>query len=826
MKIAQKSQASLSAAALVTTVALSMVEAAPARAQQAPQQGDDQGILQEVVVSARRSEESVQNIPISITALTPEVMEEQGITNTEELEQFVPNLRIEMGSRAVNADFSIRGVTAAGAGGDPTSNPAVGQYVNGIYVGSRIANVMSILDIERIEVLRGPQGTLFGKNTTAGAVNIVTRRPSAELEGEAMLRTGSHNRRDVRVIANVPLTETVYARLAAGQDKNDGYYKNLLYGTGHHDRNIKAYNASLRWVPTEQWTFDVTASHMNQNENNRGGDCRFVRVVGFQTVHQNNGGGNFEQACRASEAAGRYNFYADERQYVRVRNDSVVGEFEWRSAGAVGFMDELTISGNLGQRDSSYAFTTDVDMTAEPIETRGHFGSSNSPQGNEVFNGELLFNARIGLADVLFGYNYVDSMGFYGNDKNECWSLYASVQGTGQSVTCPGAYGFYFGNNPLNTSGSGPAPFVANVRSWEESHGVFAHAKFNLTDWFRLETGARWTHETREFMNLEGTVTPDGGFRGFTWVLNDDTVSLWGEGKASWSKVTPTASLNFMLPQSLGILDDALFYTLWSRGFQSGGFNTELVVKDIPELAALQIIQPETLDNYEVGFKTTMFGRRLRLNLAVFRMNYKDKQESINIDNADGRFGPQPAIEVIQNAAKVEITGYELEFQARLGMGFGIDGGLAHQEAEYTDYSVFNPESGTFDDLTGNVYNNQPEDTFTGNLTYSVELPIGGTLNARAGVFWQSETDTGATTVSQLAAGERTQCHQPANSSYNARVSWTDSVDKLTVALSGRNLNNETVLDACTLSIATRGVWHPIYQDERTWALEAVYRFH
>ena len=177
-------------------------------------------------------------------------------------------------------------------------------------------------------------------------------------------------------------------------------------------------------------------------------------------------------------------------------------------------------------------------------------------------------------------------------------------------------------------------------------------------------------------------------------MLNDDTVDLFGAGSTEFSKTTPTVSLNFMTPEPIGFLDDGLMYLLWSRGFQSGGFNTELEVSRIPQLAPLLVFKPETLDNYEVGFKTTMLDHRLRLNLAVFRMKYKDKQEAINIDNANGEFGPNTAIEVIQNAAKATIEGYELEFQALLGAGFSIDGGLARQKPEYTDYNVFDPETG------------------------------------------------------------------------------------------------------------------------------------
>ena len=803
-----------------------MMGATPAQSQNAASEPSaKQDVLGEVVVSARREEESVQDIPTSITAFTTKDLETHQLTSTQDLEEFTPNLRIDVGPRAVNADFSIRGVTAQGAGGSPTTNPAVGQYINGIYVGSRIVNVMSTLDVERIEVLRGPQGTLFGKNTTAGAVNIVTKRPSKNLEGEAMFRTGSHNRKDARLVINTPFTETLFGRIAVGQDKDEGYYKNLYYNSNASDRNVKTYQAALRWVPDDQWTFDLGFSHMDQNENNRGGDCRYVSSSSFTRKFEQVSGQNFQAACRQSENAGRYNFYADERQFLRAKVDSVTAEAAWEAPGAVGFFDTLGVSANVGERQFGYSFTVDTDMTALPAETRGHFGNTSYPQGGRSITGELLGHAQIGIADIILGYNHVDEEGHEGGPKSQCWALYKSVFGTGQSVTCLGAFGFYFGNNPLNTTGSGAAPFVTHESGSAQTDGIFTHIKWQFNDWFRLETGARYTKETRDFFNIEGAVTPTNDFRGFTWVLNDNTVDLFGEGKTEFTKTTPTASLNFSLPQGTGFVDDGLLYLLWSRGFQSGGFNTELEIARIPQLAPLLIFKPETLDNYEVGIKTTMFERRLRVNLAVFQMNYKDKQESINIDNADGRFGPNAAIEVIQNAAKARIRGYELEFQARLGLGFGLDGGFAEQKPKYTNYQVFDPENGQLTDLSGNPLNNQPKNTFTGNLTWDYTLPNNSSFSARAGTYWQSATDSGITTASQIAAGERTQCYQPSYSTANARFGWTDSNDKVTVALSGRNIGNTTVLDSCSLAIATRGVWHPIYQDERTWALEATYRF-
>jgi iron complex outermembrane receptor protein len=800
------------------------LDATPVAAQDADVTSPQQGVLQEIVVSARREAESVQDIPTSITAFTPEQIEQHQLTSTQDLEEFIPNLRVETGPRAVNVDFSIRGVTAQGAGGSPTTNPAVGTYINGIYVGSRIVNVMSTLDIDRIEVLRGPQGTLFGKNTTAGAINVVTRRPTNESAGEVMFRTGSHNRQDARLIVNAPLGETLFGRVAIGQDKQDGYYKNLTYNSDHSDRNVRTYQAALRWVPTDDWTFDATWSFMDQNENNLGGDCRFVQVVGFQTVYNNISGDNFEARCRESEAAGRYNFYADERMFLRARAESVTGEASWEG-GQVGIFDDLGFKATIGRRTFGYRFSIDQDMTNAPIETRGHFGPATFPQGGESLTGELVGHAQIGIADIILGYSYIDEAGHEGGPKSQCWAAYASVAGTGQSVTCVGASGFYFGNNPLNTTGSGPSPFVTHESGSSLTRGIFTHIKWQFLPWFRLETGARYTKDKKDFFNVEGAVTPTGDFRGFTWVLNDDTVDLFGAGSAEFTKTTPTVSLNFMTPEPIGFVDDGLMYLLWSRGFQSGGFNTELEVSRIPQLAPLLVFKPEVLDNYEIGFKTTLFDHRLRLNLALFQMRYKDKQEAINIDNADGRFGPNVAIEVIQNAAKAKIEGYELEFQALLAGGFSIDGGLARQKPKYTDYTVFDPETGELVDLTRTPLNTQPQNTFTGNINWATRFQSGAALNARVGVYWQDETDSGITTAQQIASGARTQCYQGSYTTVNARVGWTDPDDRWTFAVSGRNLTNEVVLDSCALAIATRGVWHPIYQDERTWAFEANYRF-
>lgn len=832
MKCIDRSIPAIAEIAVVSGLMIGFGAALPASAQTTAATG--QGTLQEVVVSARRELESVQDIPTSITALSPKDLEQNQLTSTQDIAEITPNLHIDVGSRAVNAELSIRGIVPQGSAGDATTNPTVGEYINGVYVGARLANVMSTLDIQRIEVLRGPQGTLFGKNTTAGAINIVTNRPNDRLEGEALIRTGSHNRQDAHLIVNTPFSDTLFGRIAVGQDKQDGYYHNLNLNTDTSDRNVKTYIASLRWKPNDALTFDASFSHMDQNEHNIGGTCIYVPgngPVSFQRVYNHyaalQGLPDFQTACLQSQNAGRYNYYADAQAYDRVNVDSGTFEAAWE-AGNVGFIENFGANLSLGQRTWGYAFLVDSDMTVAREETRGNnFGTDNFPQHGTSVTGELIFHGKIGLADIVTGWNHVEVMGRQGSGRSQCFDKYQAVFGTGQSVLCNGN-GFYFGNDPLNVDPAqgGATPFVSNDQGRSRSDGYFAHVKWQFTDWFRLETGIRYTREFKDFWDIEGDVTPTSDFGGYQFIMNDSTVSLFGTGSAIFSKTTPAVSLNFQLPQGVGMVDEGLVYLLWSRGFQSGGFNEELPLAQVPALKPLQVFRPETLDNYEVGIKTTLLDHHLRVNLAVFDMKYKDKQEAINIDNSDGQYGSNPAIEVTQNAAKADVKGYELEFQTRLPFGFGLDGGLAVQKPKYTDYTVFDPTSGNLVDLTKKPLNSLPKTTFTGNVTWGTTLPNASSLDFRVGGYYQSAIDRGVTTADQIQSGARTLCYQPAYTTTNARVGWTDSSDRVTVALSGRNLGNTVVMNGCTLQDTARNAFHPIYADERTWALEAMYRFH
>ena len=821
MKAATYKMQVVSGAALVSSVLVLTAGSAvlnDARAQD-QQQTAERGVLEEIVVSARRREESLQDIPVSVTALTPEFLQEQNIVNTDELSEFVPNLRIGTGERQGSDQFSIRGITRQSPGGDPTTNAPVGLYLNGVYIPAGIANHLPLHDAQRVEILRGPQGTLFGRNTTAGAINIVTTRPHAETEGEIMLRTGSHNRQDAEVMLNAPLSDNLFGRVSVALDRRDGYYKNLLLGTTHNDRDIRTVDAAVRWQPTDRLTVDFNARHMDQKGNNRGADCIFLNSVGYHDIHEANGGGNFEDACRETEAAGRYNFYSQWPMYLDSEHETLTLEAEWLADGPVGFFETFGVTANVGYFELGYSFLIDSHYTRELLETRGTYGSGQT----EIYkNAELIFEGTVGRSDILFGVNWYDEAGWQNRESfDRCYNMAESVIGTGQSVTCPAPGGFFFNNQPFNTSGSGPSPFFGNVEATSEIASAFTHAKFTITDWFRLDGGLRYTRETRTFRNFEASITPAAaGFLDWDLVLNDDTIDLFGQGKDTWTEVTPMLSANFLVGE-VGPMDDGMFYALWSRGFTSGGFNTELDVRGTPQLAPLQSYDPEIIDNYEFGIKSTLLDRRLQVNLSVFRMEYSDKQESISVDNSDGTFGSNTSIEIISNAAEAKVEGFEFEYVALIGERFRIDGGWARQSPKFTDFMGFNPQTGEVEDLSNLRLNTEPEYTYTGNFQYTHPLESGADISSRIGVYYQSETDTA---VAEFGVTERTVCYQPDFTTVNARVTYDSPDSVFSLSLFGRNLTNEDVLLRCGLS-NPRGRWTPMYEDRATWGLEGRYRF-
>jgi len=235
---------------------------------QAPQL---QSVLEEIVVTARRREENLQDLPMSAAALTAEALAAEGIYDIEQVGEFVPNLTLKTGDRNNHTRVIIRGI--GGGHGDPTFPFGTGMYIDGHYIPNSVGGFMSTLDIERVEVLRGPQGTLFGKNTTGGAVNIISTKPGPEFESSVTARLGEFGQQDLRGMANFPIGENVFARISAASEQLDGYYYNRNLQLDSNWIDHSAVRGALRFSPGEHWTIDTSLSMSEYRDGESGGQC-------------------------------------------------------------------------------------------------------------------------------------------------------------------------------------------------------------------------------------------------------------------------------------------------------------------------------------------------------------------------------------------------------------------------------------------------------------------------------------------------------------------------------------------------------------------------
>jgi iron complex outermembrane receptor protein len=232
--------------------------------------------IEEIIVTARKRDESLKDTPISITAFSAEQMETAGIRRSEDLARFTPNLKFEAAPAVQNsAAVQIRGV--GNADGISTRDSGVGIYVDGIYLARAQGQLLGLSDIERVEVLRGPQGTLFGRNTVGGAVNVITRKPSPdELTGAASLRLGNYNLLETRGSVNIPLVpERAAARLSLQTATRDGYTKNQINGQETDDRRLLGWRLALMAAPTDDVELLLTGEQTRSHQAGRGGECRF-----------------------------------------------------------------------------------------------------------------------------------------------------------------------------------------------------------------------------------------------------------------------------------------------------------------------------------------------------------------------------------------------------------------------------------------------------------------------------------------------------------------------------------------------------------------------
>jgi iron complex outermembrane receptor protein len=652
----------LSAVSLVCGVC---VAAPPAGAQQA-EAAANRGSLEEVVVTARKREESLQDTPISITALTSSDLETRGFVRLDDLNGAAPNVgwQSSPAGGTSTANFFIRGVGQFDF--ISTSDQSVGLYLDGVYLPRSIGAALDVVDVERIEILRGPQGTLFGRNTIGGAVQVITKLPGDDLEGSVAATWGSRDHADVKAHINVPLGEQAAARLSVASLNQDGYGRRLLNGLETGDVNNDAIHGQFRWRPT-----DAAEVLLSADASRRRG----------QTSPE-----NLKSNDDANPFAGLYNALYLEPQGFPLINAAnfVTGDPRTSWAGAPNRDDYDTRGASATVRwDANDAFEIKSITAWRSLESATAFDFDGTPYpflDQTVDVEQRQWSQELQLSGKAFDtrLNWLVGAYYFREDvtENQLALLLAPIARTGG-----GLYDF-----AMTGLGLGYTTYLAQIT---DSYALYGQGTYQATDRLSFTAGLRYTLEEKE---LDSANT--GGIVRGPVTVDDD-----------WNAFTPKLGAEFKLDPN------KLLYVSLAKGFRSGGFNGREAATLIPDS-----YEPEYIMAYEAGLKSDLLDRALRLNLSSYYYDYDDKQGTALKPNATVTVG---------NIGKVEMYGLELEATAipMRGLQLSLGVGYGHHEIKEVD------PSGSLTLRPDTKLENAPEWTGNAALSYTVDLVSAGVLS-------------------------------------------------------------------------------------------------
>jgi iron complex outermembrane receptor protein len=745
--------------------------------------------VEEIVVTARKRAELLEDVPISVTALGEATLREAGVTRLDEISQLVPNLTFYDGRDGLTSSVFIRGVGQ----NFPiiTFDPGVGIYVDGVFLARAQGSVLDILDVEQVEVLRGPQGTLFGRNTVGGAISVTTIKPGPELEGFASVRAGNFNTVLTRAMLNVPiavggLEDKLFTRFAFGSENSDGYTTNTFRDESWSDTNALNFLGSIRFVPTDEITIDVSGSWFRDHNKGKGGECVFVQDTAIMAAFVPNRQ-EFFAACEETEP---YEFTANTAGVSDVESYGVWGTAQW-DAGDLWVLEDLNLKSITSWREQIPRLREDLEMTLFPVAQRAGVG------GDDIFTGEPGFAQQISQEVQTTGaalegdLSYVSGYYVFWEKGTEDLANRVFI-GTGDAL----------GSSTLN---------LTSIDNW--SWALYGQATYALTDWADLTAGVRYTEEKKGFGRVAtNPFAPDS-----PPLIDADESRIF----TAW---TPMASLALLAPESwLEVIgfDHLLGYFTYSEGFKSGGFNGSARMGNPTQLMPFD---PESLTNYEIGVKTIALEQSLTVNASLFYGDYDDIQVQTVLLGPPLVPGGPPTVDLaVRNAAAATTKGFELEVQALPFDGAQVTGSIAYLDGVYEEFLGESALTGDLVDRAGESFLFVPK--FQSHLSAQYSFPLDnpgpdwlkGWLTPRLDWYYQSSVD--------YAGPELPQATQSGYNLLHARLSFDFDDDRSQVALWAKNLTDEEYFQQITGSAATFGEIVRFYQPPRTFGVEISYRF-
>jgi iron complex outermembrane receptor protein len=603
--------------------------ASEAAAADAAEQGGSRAearTLETIAVTARRREENVEKVPVAVSAFSDEDLKDIGASNIDGLQGSVPNLNIVQGrgsSSAVNV--FIRGI------GQPdalqTFDPGVGMYVDDVYYSRIQGALISLFDVDHVEVLRGPQGTLYGKNSTGGAIKIVTKQPSQTPTGAVEATVGDHGRAEGRFYLSGGFNEMWSASVAGAVVGNDGYVRDPHTGKDYNDDDTKALRAKLQFKPGERFDATLAVDYTRQ---------KTALTLGEPTAPLIQTDLALGAVVLLPAPTGEYDFRTrtsfspDKGQSLTHKGVSL--HANWNLSDAWTFK---SISAYRWLDSDAY-----IDIDASQF------------QLGDVFVG---FHQKQASQEFQFQYDN-------GSNLQAVYGLYWLRE------TVPSHQEAYA--DDLFALAGAPIGFLRTIDDdlRTTSYAGFAHANWEFAPSWSLSGGLRWTRESKDYDRSTST------FWGAPFQSLNETVAF--AGKKDWTAWTPSIALQKQLNEQV------MAYVSANRGFKSGGFNGR--ANSAPEVAHA-VFNPEFVWTYEAGLKTRSADGRLQGNFAVFHSDYKDFQARVSEVLNPGSATPTFAFPVL-NAAKLKMDGVEFEGAALLGEGTRLSAQLSYLDARYDKF--------------------------------------------------------------------------------------------------------------------------------------------
>lgn len=706
---------------LLASVAGAPFIASSAQAQDAPTapaaEASDDADAGNIVVTARRRAEQLQDVPLAVSVLNAQTIEQTGSYNITRLQQLQPSLQF-FSTNPRNSSINIRGIGAPLGLTNDGIEQGVGIYVDQVYYNRVAAATLDFVDIQQIEVLRGPQGTLYGKNTTAGAINITTKAPSFTLEGKAEISVGNLGFKQGKASISGPLSDTLAIRLGVAATSRNGTIYNVATDDHVNGQDFLGIRGALLWKATDNLDITLSGDFNLQNPN-----CCAQIYAGYGPTQR----AANRQYPALSAALGYsvpstnpYDRLTDVDATLNARNE--LGGASLRAEWDLG---AGTLTSITAWRYWAWDPSNDRDFTGLPVTTK-----SQNPTRQTQWTQELRYaqtGENIDFVAGLFGF-------------------YQKLHTTGSQVQGPAASAWLL--NPTSALSKNPAVLDGltaenDIRFKNSSAAAFGQLTWHVTDRLDIQPGVRINYDkkTDEYNSVvtgtasDGTRQPvlfSGPYASDPWIVAQRGVLPPQYFKTSFSDW----NLSYGLTASYKVSDAVMAYATYSKAFKSGGINLNGVPLDgagVPQLSVAKV-KPETVDHYEIGLKTQFWDRKATLNLTGFWTDIQDYQAIVNNGQNAVLRG------YLANAGKVRTRGVEADFSIRPSERIN-----AYTSASYTDatYRKFTnapcpPElsGGTSSPPTCDISGQWLPGVSKWSLSYGVEFNVPTPLFGGEGEFY------------------------------------------------------------------------------------------